>query len=130
MKAIKSFLSIYNNFDNEYVIRFGQARVIHKLSDSTVDYDIYVPPNIFNKYFKHDCLVEDVSACGGFPATSKVKYNHFGETFEVFKDYNFNSIDIVEKNGLRYVTKDQLLLDYKRLNRKKDLKWLLQKFIK
>ena len=65
--AIKSFLRLYDGFDSKYVIRFGQAGVYHNVSKSSVDFDIYLSTDEFDKHFEFNPLIEQVPACGGFP---------------------------------------------------------------
>ena len=49
------------------------------------------------------------------------KVNHFGETFEIYKDKFFDDIkfEVDIETGLRFATEEQ----YARLHRVKDLRW-------
>lgn len=45
-------LRLYDGFDSKYVIRFGQAGVYHNVSNSSVDFDIYLSTDEFDKHFE------------------------------------------------------------------------------
>ena len=117
-----NFLKLFNNFDGEYVIRFGQARVIHGMSEKTRDCDIYVPPHIFKKY-NYDRTAINMPAQGGFGKTLMINWLFQKTQFEIYSSDDFYQIDFQIVNGLQYVTRNQLLKDYEKLNRNKDKKW-------
>lgn len=126
---VREFLEFFDFFNDDYVIRFGQARVIHSVSETSEDYDIYIPSKLFDKIFVKDVdhfILQEVPAQGGFPKTYKVVYIYEDKTFEIFADADFESIDRILYDNLYYVSKDQLFIDYDRLKRKKDWLWTLK----
>lgn len=130
---IREFLEFFDFFNGDYVIRFGQARVIHGVSETSEDYDIYIPSKLFDELFVKDVdhflnkmFVQEVHSQGGFPKTYKVVYLYEDHTFEIFADADFENIDRILYGNLYYVSKDQLFIDYDRLKRKKDWLWTLK----
>lgn len=111
---IKKFIHLH--LINDYVLRFGVARVINGMSTSTKDVDLYVSHDDFVNLTKRYCdKIRHVPKCHNFDSTYKIVLKFEEYEFEIFLDKDIANIEKYLYNGLYVTTIEQTIADYTNL---------------